>query len=122
MKTKVDAYTFSASARTVTFTGYATIRLDSVLLVADATAGTLLCSFADPALTGTVAGNVLTLAADTTSLADSDALLVYYDDPAPDAAALAAAQGSGTDADGVALLAEIRDRLDVLIGLMEGNG
>jgi hypothetical protein len=81
MKTKVINYTFDKSAKTVTFTDYTTIRLDSVLLVVNATDNIIIYNFADPALGGTVGTNILTLTYDTSSMANTDKLLIYYDDP-----------------------------------------
>jgi hypothetical protein len=80
MKTKINNYTFDASAQTVTFTDYATIRLDGILLVINTTDNIIIYNFADPTKGGTVLTNVLTLVYDTTEMSDADKLLIYYDD------------------------------------------
>lgn len=80
MKTRVTSYTFDASAGEVDFTGYGSISLDAVLFVSNQTRGVLLFAPADPALGGTVSGHVLTLTYDTSAMADTDKLLIYYDD------------------------------------------
>lgn len=120
MKTKVDNYVFVAADRTVTFTDYATVRLDGILLVTNVTHGIILFNFADPAKGGTVQGNILTLAYDTTSMADADSLQIYYDDPASGSSDSTVIDVSDNEAE--ALLVEIRDRLDILIDIMERNG
>jgi hypothetical protein len=81
MKVLVPNYTFNASAKTVTFNSYGSISLENVLLITNASRGTIIYSFADPSLTGTVSGNILTLTYNTTSMSNSDKLQVFYDDP-----------------------------------------
>lgn len=80
MKIKIPNYTFDASEKTITFTDYTTIRLDSVLLVTNVTDNITIYLFNDPALGGTVATNVLTLTYDTTAMADADKIQIFYDD------------------------------------------
>jgi len=80
MKIQVTNYTFDASAKTVTFSDYGTIRLDSILLITNVTDNVIIYNFADPTKGGTVATNVLTLTYDTTSMADTDKLQIFYDD------------------------------------------
>ena len=80
MKTKIDNYTFNKTAKTITFTDYTTIRLDGILLITNVTDGVIVYSFADPTKGGTVLTNVLTLSHDTSSMANTDKLLIYYDD------------------------------------------
>ena len=86
MKKKIDNYSFSKTAKTVTFTDYALIRLDSILLITNATDSTIIFNFADPTKGGTVTGNVLTLAFDTAAMENTDKLLIYYDDTADEVA------------------------------------
>src|SRR5687767_5389713 len=81
MKTLVQNYTFSALSRTVTFTSYPSLQLENILLVTNVTANVILYSFAVPDKGGTVAGNVLTLAYDTSAMNSGDKLQIYYDDP-----------------------------------------
>ena len=78
MKTKIDKYTFDASAKTVEFVGYDNIDLNRVLLITNVTDGIILFNFADSAKVGSVTNNVLTLDHDTTSMSDSDDLLIFY--------------------------------------------
>jgi hypothetical protein len=86
MKVKVNNYSFNKTAKTVTFTDYASIRLDSILLITNATDSTIIFNFADPTKGGTVTGNVLTLAFDTAAMENTDKLLIYYDDTADEVA------------------------------------
>jgi len=80
MKNKIDNYTFDASAKTITFTDYTTIRLDGILLITNVTDNVIIYNFADPTKGGSVLTNVLTLAYNTTTMDDGDKLLIYYDD------------------------------------------
>lgn len=80
MKTQIQNYSFSASAKTVTFTDYTTIRLDSILLITNVTDNIIIYNFASSLLGGTVSGNVLTLTYDTSSMDDTDKLQIFYDD------------------------------------------
>ncbi len=80
MKLQIQNYTFNKTAKTVTFTDYTTIRLDSVLLITNVTDNLIVYSFADPLLGGTVTNNVLTLTYDTSAMDDTDKLQIFYDD------------------------------------------
>lgn len=79
MKIKVNNYTFSASAKTITFTEYTSLLLDDIILITNVTTGTIIYNFADPSLTGTIVNNVLTLAYNTTSMSNTDKLSIYID-------------------------------------------
>ena len=80
MKIQVTNYTFNKTAKTVTFTDYDAIRLDSLLLITNVTDNIIIYNFASPLLGGSVAGNVLTLTYDTSSMDDADKLQIFYDD------------------------------------------
>jgi hypothetical protein len=80
MKLQITNYTFNKTAKTVTFTDYTTIRLDSILLITNVTDNIIIYNFADPLLGGTVSNNVLTLTYDTSSMSDGDSLQIFYDD------------------------------------------
>lgn len=99
MKVHVQNYTFDKTAKTVTFTDYTTIRLDSILLIVNVTTGnTIIYNFADSTVGGTVATNVLTLTYNTSSMNNADKLLIYYDDNAFDFARKE--DSASADADG----------------------
>lgn len=80
MKIQVTNYSFDSAAKTVTFTDYTTIRLDSLLLITNVTDNVIVYNFADPLLGGTVSGNVLTLTYDTSAMDNADKLQIFYDD------------------------------------------
>lgn len=81
MKTKINNYTFDASAKTITFGDYVAIELERLLLITNVTDNIIIYNFAVPNNGGAVSGNVLTLAYDTTGMSDSDKLQIFYDDP-----------------------------------------
>lgn len=76
----VDNYTFDKATRQITFTDYASIRLDKIHLVVNVTAGVVIFNMANSALTGTVATNVLTLTYNTSAMNNTDKLTISYDD------------------------------------------
>lgn len=80
MKQIIPAYTFSASAKTITFIELDSISLERILLITNTTRNIILYNFADSTKGGTVATNVLTLAASTSGMADTDKLNIVYDD------------------------------------------
>ena len=80
MKVQLTNYAFDKTAKTVTFTDYTSIRLDSVLLITNVTDNIIIYNFAEPTLGGTVATNVLTLIYDTSTMDDTDSLQIFYDD------------------------------------------
>lgn len=84
MKQLIKNYVFNAAAKTVTFSDFGTIALERVLLIVDVTASVTIYQFNLPSLGGSVAGNVLTLARDTTALANTDKLQIFYDSAAGD--------------------------------------
>jgi hypothetical protein len=80
MKNLIENYTFNHVTGTVTFNGYTTISLEKVLIITNVTRGTVIFNFACPGMTGSVTGNVLKLSYDVTAFADTDKLLIYYED------------------------------------------
>ena len=83
MKIKVQNYTFDKANKQITFTDYATIKLDSILLITNVTyQNTIIYNFASSTLGGTVATNVLTLTYNTSAMANTDKLQIFYEDDA----------------------------------------
>ena len=80
MNVKIDNYRFDKTAKTVTFCDYETIRLDRVAIITNVTDNIMIYNFASSSLGGTVSGNVLTLAYNTSTMDDSDKLQIIYDD------------------------------------------
>jgi len=83
-KIKVNNYVFDKTARTVTFSdfGGASLRLDSILIVANVTSNIFIFNPVVTGLGGTVASNVLTFEYDSSTMQNTDKLLIYYDDAA----------------------------------------
>lgn len=79
MKQIITNYTFDAGARTITFNDYTSINLERLTLITNLTDGVIIYQFNNAAKGGTVAGNVLTLAHDTTTMADTDDLQIFYE-------------------------------------------
>lgn len=77
----IGKYQFSPGDRAVSFVGLPPLALEQVLTVFNATDGTMVYSFASPALGGSLAGNVLTLTYNTSGMSSSDRLLIYVDLP-----------------------------------------
>jgi hypothetical protein len=92
-------YTFSASAKTITFSGAVPAHISNIMHVTNMTRGVLYFQpQAGASFTGTYSSPVLTLAASTTGHADTDQLLIVYDDGTatlPAGAATAANQATG---------------------------
>lgn len=114
MKIKIDNYTFNKTAKTITFTDYTTIRLDSILLITNVTDNIIVYNFANPLLGGTVATNVLTLTYDTSAMSDLDSLQIFYDDPDIQPAT---SEGVTTLTELVETLNELNTRLTVLASM-----
>lgn len=67
-------YTFSASAKTITFIESYTIQ--NILVITNVENGEVIYNFACPGKTGTLNGKVLTLDSSTSGMSDTDELLV----------------------------------------------
>jgi hypothetical protein len=84
VKKLITNYTFSPSARTVTFNGYATVDLRGLIIITNVDANVVIYSYTDLdspySLGGSAATNVVTLNYDTTKMGASDKLQIYYDD------------------------------------------
>lgn len=75
----VKNYTFDASARTITFDDYTEIFLENVLIIVNKSYNNaIIHSSSSSARTASVSGNVLTLAYNTESMADTDKLQIRY--------------------------------------------
>lgn len=81
MKRMITNYSFDKTAKTVTLPDYTSVSLESLLLITNVTDGAIIYNFADPATGATVAGNIITLEYDTTTMDNLDKLQIYFDDP-----------------------------------------
>jgi hypothetical protein len=79
MRELVQNYTFNHLTKQITLTDFVTIVLENILLVNNVTAGTVIFQPNDATKLGTVAGNVLTLAFDTSAMANTDRLQIFYE-------------------------------------------
>lgn len=80
MKILVENHTWVAATGAITFTDFASIKLIGGLVVTNVTDNIVIYNFAKVGLGGTVATNVLTVAYDTSGMADADDLQIFYDD------------------------------------------
>lgn len=80
MKTRLTSYTFSASGKTVTSASFSDVTLAGIQLIVNATDNIIIYNFADPSLGGTLATDTLTLDYDTTSMSDTDELMILVED------------------------------------------
>lgn len=78
---EVGQYTFDASAKTITLTGYVSFDQEYLILITNVIDGIIIYNFADPFANGVFAGNVLTLDYDTTLMSDSDRLQILIWEP-----------------------------------------
>lgn len=79
MKVIIPDYTFNAASKTITFSAFSSIDLERVLVITNVTSNVMIYNFVNPAMGGTVSGNVLTLTYNTTSMSNTDRLQIYYD-------------------------------------------
>jgi hypothetical protein len=87
MKSVLKNYSFSTSAKTITLTDVATVRLDRLALITDTSTNKVLYNFADSSVsTATVATNVITLSALQGGEANGDKLRIDYDADTADTA------------------------------------
>ena len=80
MRIQIQNYGFNASAGTITFSDYASIDLQNIDVIINATRDEVLYNPLNEDLGGSVAGNVLTLDKNTATMGDNDELRVFYDD------------------------------------------
>jgi hypothetical protein len=96
----VGSYTFDASAKTVTLTGFPTLTIEQILLITNVTStkNEIIYQFDQTAKAGTISGNVITLVFDTTTMADTDDLQIWVElDNASSAPVLTQIQGPSGD-------------------------
>lgn len=108
MKNRVGIYTFDASGKTITFGS--PVSLDGILLVTNVTENVIIYNPFKIGFGGSVIGAILSLDFDTSSMNDTDKLLIEYDDavvtvgvtaaalPLPSGAATSVLQGGGLPA------------------------
>ena len=81
MKVLVHPYSFDKANRRITFTSYPSISLENVLLITNVKTNDIIYNFSSSTLGGSLASySVLQLDFDTTSMANTDPLQIFYDD------------------------------------------
>ena len=84
MKKLITSYNFNAGNKTVILNEYTSVNQDGLLLITNVTDNVIIYNFASSTLGATVSGNTITLAYNTTSMSNSDSLMIFYDDGAVD--------------------------------------
>jgi len=79
-KKRLTGYTFDASEKTVVHADFSDITLAGIQLIVNVTDQIIIYNFADTAKGGTLATDTLTLEYDTTSMSDTDELMVLVED------------------------------------------
>lgn len=87
MKQRIISYVFDASEKTITAGLLSTVGLAGIQVITNVTDGIIIYNFADSAKGGTLVGTVLTLEYNTTSMSDSDELMILVEDGASEATA-----------------------------------
>lgn len=80
MKKRLTSPTFDASAKTVVHASFSDITLAGIQLITNVTDNIVIYNFADPTKGGTLSTDTLTLAYDTTTMSDTDELMVLVED------------------------------------------
>jgi hypothetical protein len=117
MKQIIPNYSFNKTNGQITFTDFAAIDLERVLLVVNVTDGVVVYQFNDPSKLASAATNVLDLAYDTSAMDNADKLLIIYDvqsgDPTYEATPVLAS-GAATAANQTTIIGHV-DGIETLI-------
>lgn len=112
-KIRLTSPTFDASEKTVTHASFSDVTLAGIQLIVNVTDQVIIYNFADTAKGGTLSTDTLTLEYDTTSMSDTDELMVLVEDgvasQAVTAASLPLPSGAATSA-----------KQDTIIGHLDG--
>src|SRR5690348_6899504 len=118
-------YAFDASAQTIAFANYNPVLLENIRLVFNLVTGEMLFNFAKfPDLGGVVSTDTLTLVFDTTAMADSDELMIVYDDPdyvqEVSISSSSLPTGAATSANQTTIIGHV-DGIETLLGTSNSN-
>ena len=72
-------YTFNAAARQITLIGLESLHIEGIRLITNVVDNIIIYSFGTPGLGGTLGSSVLTLQYDTTSMSNTDSLMIIFD-------------------------------------------
>lgn len=81
-KIRLTSPTFDASAKTVTHASFSDVGLPGIQLITNVTDNVIIYNFADATKGGSLATDTLTLDFDTTSMSDTDELMILVEDGA----------------------------------------
>jgi len=84
MKKRLTGYTFDASAKTVTHASFSDVTLAGIQLITNVTDNIIIYQFSSPTKGGTLATDTLTLTYDTTTMSDTDELMILVEDGEPE--------------------------------------
>lgn len=82
MKKRLTGYSFDASAKTITHASFSDVTLEGIQLITNVTDQVIIYNFADTTKGGTLSTDTLTLEYDTTSMSDTDELMILVEDGA----------------------------------------
>lgn len=82
MKRRLTGYTFDASAQTIVHDDFSVVGLNGIQLITNVTDGVIIYQFNSPSKGGSLATDTLTLTFDTTSMSDTDDLMILVEDGA----------------------------------------
>lgn len=80
MKRRLTGATFDASAKTITHAEFSDVGLAGIQLITNVTDNIIVYNFADTSKGGTLSTDTLTLEYNTTSMSDSDELMILVED------------------------------------------
>lgn len=124
MKLRLTGYTFDASAQTVVHASFSDITLAGIQMIVNVTDQIVIYNFADQAKGGTLSTDTLTLEYDTTSMSDTDELMILVEDGSATTAIAGTVELGATDnavLDAIAAsVAAIDTDTTTLIGHVDG--
>ena len=80
MKKLITSYNFDSINKKIILNEYTSIKKEGVLLITNVTNNVIIYNFANSSLGGTVSGNTIILSYNTTTMSNSDNIMILYDD------------------------------------------
>ena len=112
MKIRLTNATFSAAAKTIAHSSFSDVTLSGIQVITNVTDQIIIYNFADTTKGGTLSVDTLTLEYDTTSMSDTDELMILVEDGATTQPVSAASLPLPTDAATQTTLALIKAKTD----------
>jgi hypothetical protein len=124
MKKRLTGATFDASAKTVVHADFSDITLAGIQLIVNVTDQIIIYNFADADKGGTLSTDTLTLEHDTTSMSDTDELMILVEDGSAtqpvSAASLPLPSGAATSAKQDTIIGHV-DGIEGLLTTIDGD-